>query len=653
MEQVNITSDDPGKNQRISIGIVYVLFLTAFPFLTFGGWSIFTYPFVVFIAFFVSLPYVIKFFRAKLKLGYLLALGSIFLLFWLCAPSGFDGGSSSGIQILMAHFHLTFEFSQAIIDKLSYLANLFLIVYGILSIAILFFKKSEENNVLEIELIKNKTKAESLKTKGIYVLLLGIILLGVSAFGATRAFYLFQIILYEFGTLVLLIGISLLVCAHFKNRISVKVVILTSVSALLLFVPVVMHGITDYSRNYYDGACASFESTQELSFLPTIMNICRQGSSEIISRNYSLEKNILNWMCYGGLAGGKNVNCSAIMEETKFNCYLNHSNSTFMLYDCYNPLSSQDNYEKLISGSEEKFNKVLYLEPHSQVYGEKHYLTGSVFNQYSKFFIYNSQTGKKTLIFTDDDKEYYYPFDESYDGLGLKNNNFYFRAKDRITWNMLNIKFDIENKKLSIYDTKDRNGWQNNVNTIYEIDNKDVIDCIPKDSIIMSKSPNGKKVLYYNNGIFATSDNYENSVQLDNQEIMDCTSGAEWLPDSKRILIHGGSKGCAGNGDFIIDFDGKNLKKLEFTLSSIPEQPTSSNGDFFAIIHTSENRIAVIDSATLTIKKDIAPGYYAYISSDGKKILYKDNGKNVFLLDVYSGKQEMITENGIPIGFIN
>ncbi|MFZ3054712.1 MAG: hypothetical protein WA091_01900 [Minisyncoccales bacterium] len=300
--------------------------------------------------------------------------------------------------------------------------------------------------------------------------------------------------------------------------------------------------------------------------------------------------------------------------------------------------------------------RVLYLEPHSRVYGEEHYLTGSVFNQYSEFFIYDSRTGKKTLIFTDNDKEYYYSFEESFNGLGVNNNNFYFRARNRNDWKVLNMKFNIENKKLTIYNTNDMGGWQNNTNTIYETDeinNKDVISYIPKDSIIVSKSPDGKKVLYYNDGIFATSDNYENSVRLDNQEIMNCTSSAEWLPDSKRILIHGGAKGCNGNGDFIIDFDGKNLKRLEFTLSSIPKQPNSSNGNFFAIIHTNENRIALIDSATLTIKKDIISSYDAYISSDGRKIFYEDKDKNVFLLDVYSGKQERITENGIPIGFID
>lgn len=211
------------------IGIIYILFLLIFPFFTFEGWSIFTHPFLVIWGTIISIPYIVKFFQGELSKKYLLSMGIIYLLFWLCVSSAEENAYVSGLEILISHLSIYINLSQTVTKWLSYASFVFLFAYIFSSIKIIIKKEQDEK-------------------LGPILMALGPILIATTClleayFLESSIPYLYLIILIELGIASLIIGSSLSIFNILKNKISTRGKIAVLIGALLPILLFVLLGI--------------------------------------------------------------------------------------------------------------------------------------------------------------------------------------------------------------------------------------------------------------------------------------------------------------------------------------------------------------------------------------------------------------------------
>jgi len=274
-------------------------------------------------------------------------------------------------------------------------------------------------------------------------------------------------------------------------------------------------------------------------------------------------------------------------------------------------------------------------------------------DDYSDFFVYNIKTKEKILILTDKNKDYIVNCFYSESSFSLEDDILSFNARSRVDrLSEFNIKFNIFSKKTTINSFGDN---QDNINIVtigefYEV---------PTWSI--KKSPDGQNILFLDKGdgygnLYSADSGYKNITNLENFKELNCLGNWDWLPDSKKVILYDGAKGCNGNGDFIVDFNGDNIKKIDATIGYIPKQGISIDNNYVAVIHDyndNKNKIATINIDSAKLVKILALGFYVKISNDNKNILYSDNSRNIFIMNISGEEIKEIGDNGIPIGWIS
>lgn len=249
-------------------------------------------------------------------------------------------------------------------------------------------------------------------------------------------------------------------------------------------------------------------------------------------------------------------------------------------------------------------------------------------------FAYDIKSGKNTVIFTDEDKDY--ALDLSADSGKLESDVFTFMAEDRKTKEEAIVTFDLNSKleKKVAYDISEETekGIQTEKKGDYEVLTSTI-----------KKSPNGRRLMFVtgDQNLYIADADYENAKKISDFTQIKCVNGGStvidyagdwrgWLTDNKIFFDDSGFK-CSGNGSFLIDVESGKVSKFSDPLVYVPAQTVQADDNFIAVVNSGNgNRIVIMNAESGDVVQEIDKGTYVIVAPDNSRMFYESHpGENI------------------------